>query len=373
MKTLWDYQDEQNKHQPEKSHPKEKLDKEQIIEKERQKILENVSSYVVDTVRDRTAWVLNHFPEARDSDITLQLRYWETFESNIYNGQTIAPADLYKLTHLTTLTRARAKLQNEYKLFLATPEVREKRGTLSEEERQKAVEDKPNFPVFVVYMDDSGKNADFLIIGSIWFLAEYREIFRAIYEIRERTGFHKEFHFKELDRESLSIYKEVVDVFWEHSNAVSFKLISVPRSGIGKVRDAFTDMYYHLLVQGVTHEHETGRAPLPRTLQVWIDAEETSLDKLLVANLNDRLGQAAQTHFDKKIVLDQIHTVDSEKNTLLQIADMFTGSVNRILNRAGVTRNHKDELAEYFLARLKINLQLPENDKVGDIAVHISL
>ena len=222
-------------------------------------------------------------------------------------------------------------------------------------------------------MDDSGKNADFLIIGSIWFLAEYQEVFRSIHKIRDRTGFHKEFHFKELDRKSLSVYKEVVDVFWEHSNAVSFKFISIPRSGIGKVRDAFTDMYYHLLVQGVTHEHETSRAPLPRTLQVWIDAEETSLDKLLVANLNDRLDQAAQTHFKRKLVLDQLHTVDSEKNTILQIADMFTGSVNRILNRSGTTHNHKDELAEYLLSRFNISLHLPENDKVGDISVHITL
>lgn len=373
MKTLWDYQDELEKQHSDKNPSIEKLDKEEIIEKERQEILENVSSYVVDTVKNRTAWVLNHFPEARDSDITLQLKYWVTFESDIFNGQAIDPEDLYKLTPLTTLARARAKLQNEYKLFLATPEVREKRGTLSEEERQKAIEDKPNFPPFVVYMDDSGKNADFLIIGSIWFLAEYQEVFRSIHKIRDRTGFHKEFHFKELDRKSLSVYKEVVDVFWEHSNAVSFKFISIPRSGIGKVRDAFTDMYYHLLVQGVTHEHETSRAPLPRTLQVWIDAEETSLDKLLVANLNDRLDQAAQTHFKRKLVLDQLHTVDSEKNTILQIADMFTGSVNRILNRSGTTHNHKDELAEYLLSRFNISLHLPENDKVGDISVHITL
>jgi hypothetical protein len=154
---------------------------------------------------------------------------------------------------------------------------------------------------------------------------------------------------------------------------VSFKLISVPRSGIGKTRDAFTDMYYHLLLQGIKHEHESGRAPLPRTLQVWVDAEETTLDKLLVENLKDRLSQSAQTHFDKKLILDQVYTVDSKKNLLLQIADMFTGSVNRVLNRAGATYNHKDELAEYLLSRFKINLQMPENDKVGDISIHISL
>lgn len=373
MQTLWDYQDEQEQEQSAKKSPKEKLDKEQIIEKERGEVLENLSSFTTDTIRDKTAWILNHYPSARDSDITLQIRYWETFESDIYNGHSIDPKDLYKLTPLTSLTRARAKIQNEYKLFVATLEVQEKRGKLSEEEKQKAIQDKPNYPIFTVYMDDSGKNADFLIIGSVWFLADYMAVHSAVRKIKEQTGFTKELHFKELDRDSLPVYKAVVDVFWEHASAVSFKLISIPRSGIGKTRDAFTDMYYHLLLQGIKHENESGRAPLPRTLQVWIDAEETNLDKLLVENLKDRLTQSAQTYFEKKLILDQVYTVDSKKNLLLQIADMFTGSVNRILNRAGTNYNHKDELAEYFLNRFKINLQMPENDKVGDISIHISL
>lgn len=373
MKTLWDYQEEQEKEQSARKPKIEKLDKEQIIQKEREEVLENISSFTTDTIRDKTAWILNHYPSARDSDITLQLRYWETFESDIYNSRSIDPKDLYKLTSLTTLTRARAKIQNEYKLFIATTEVREKRKKLSEVEKQKAIQDKPDYPIFAVYMDDSGKNADFLIIGSIWFLADFMAIHSAIRKTQERTGFTKEFHFKELDRDSLPIYKEIVDIFWKHANAVSFKLISVPRSGIGKTRDAFTDMYYHLLLQGIKHEHESGRAPLPRRLQVWIDAEETNLDKLLVENLKDRLSQTAQTHFEKQLILDQVYTVESKTSPLLQIADLFTGSVNRILNRAGAKHNHKDELAEYFLNRFKIDLQMHENDKVGDISVHISL
>ncbi|MBV6401324.1 MAG: hypothetical protein CNIPEHKO_01623 [Anaerolineales bacterium] len=370
MQTLWDYQEEQ---ESSAKSEKVKLDKGLAVEKERQEVLENLASFTTDTIRDKTAWILNHYPSARDSDITLQLKYWETFENDIYNGHSIDPKDLYKLTPLTSLSRARAKIQNEYKLFVATPEVRERRGTLSEEEKQKAIQDKPNYPMFTVYMDDSGKNAEFLIIGSVWFLAEYMPVYSEIRKIKERTGFTKEFHFKELDRDSLSAYKEVVDVFWKHANAVSFKLISVPRSGIGKTRDAFTDMYYHLLLQGIKHEDETGRAPLPRALQVWIDAEETNLDKLLVENLKDRLSQSAQTHFENKLMLDQVYTVDSKKNILLQIADMFTGSVNRVLNRAGTSHNHKDELADYFLNRFGISLQLPENDKVGDISIHVSL
>jgi hypothetical protein len=93
MKTFWEYQEEQSK----SSESSSKKDEENI-EKERQEILEGVSSYKTDTIRDRVAWTLNHFPETRDSDITLQLKYWETFESDIFKGGLIDPKDLYDLT-----------------------------------------------------------------------------------------------------------------------------------------------------------------------------------------------------------------------------------------------------------------------------------
>ena len=47
------------------------------------------------------------------------LHYWETFESNIYDGKFITPSDLYRLTRLTSITRERARIQNVYKLFQA--------------------------------------------------------------------------------------------------------------------------------------------------------------------------------------------------------------------------------------------------------------
>ncbi len=370
MRTLWDYVKEQ---QPEQELDSDEVSKDREIEKEQQEILRRVSSFYVNTVRDRVAWILNYHPETRDSDIALQLKYWENFESDIYNGHSIAPEDLFRLTRLTTLARARAKLQNEYKLFLASTEVRQRRGTLSEEEKEKAVQDKPSHPVFIVYMDDSGKTARNLIIGSVWFLADFPLVFFAINKIKEQRNFRREFHFKELKHADLSVYREVVDVFLEHANAVSFKLITIPRTGIGNITTALTDLYYHLLVRGIEHEHETGRAPLPRKLQVWIDAEEAGLDRLRLASLDDRLKQAAQTRFGSELEIDRVESGESKTNLFLQIADLFAGSVNRILNSPGTTRNHKDEFAEHLLNSVRIDFELPQNEQIEDMAFHISL
>jgi len=369
MKTFWDYQEEQEA----KNSKAPKKKSEEIIEKERQEILASVSSYKTDTIRDRVAWILNHFPESRDSDITLQLKFWETFESHIFKGGSINPNDLYELTRLTSITRARQTIQNDYNLFLASPEVRERRGTMSEEEKEKIISSKPSYPIFTVYMDDSGKNARHLIIGSVWFLSDYRAVHKAVFDIRERHKFTSEFHFKEMKKEDLPIYKDVIDVFWQHSSTAGFKLITIPSAEVKKTREVFTDMYYHLLIKGIEHEQETNRAPLPRSIQVWIDAEETGLDQLLIANLDDRLKQAAKSRFDEKLIIDRLSTVDSKHNILLQVADLFTGSINRIMNLSGTTRNHKDEFAEYFLNKFEIDFALPENDRVGDLAVHIKV
>lgn len=222
-------------------------------------------------------------------------------------------------------------------------------------------------------MDDSGKTGHQLIVGSIWFLSDFRSVHRAILDIRQRSGFKDEFHFKNLKPEDLSIYQEVVDVLWQNSNTVGLKLISVPRSGLAKGPGTLTDLYYHLLTKGIEHEAKTNRAPLPRTLQVWIDAEEASLDKLRIANLEDRLEQAARSRFGGNLAIDRLLAVDSKTNVIIQMADLFTASANRVLNVAAPMRNHKDEFAQYLLGRFGIDPSLPENDTLDDLAVHVTV
>jgi hypothetical protein len=214
MKTLWDYAEEQkSKEEESESEESSKEAKEAKVEEERKELLQRVSSFNINTDRDRVAWVLNCYPETRDSDIGLQLKYWEVFESDIYTGGAISPEDLYQLKRLTTLSRVRAKIQNEYKLFIASPEVRQRRGTLAEEEKEKALEDKPNYPVFIVYMDDSGKNANHLIVGSVWFLADFMSVFLAVQNLKKQEQFDREFHFKAIRRDTLGTYIDVIDVF----------------------------------------------------------------------------------------------------------------------------------------------------------------
>lgn len=353
---------------------KEKV-KEERLEREKQDLLTRISSCSLSNMRHRVAWLMNHHPDTRNSDIALQIRYWRTFEKELVGGDYVKLEDLYRLPRLNSLVRVRARIQNQYRLFQADPVVREHRGTLEEDEREKAIET-PDYPVYAVFLDESGKDSANLIVGSLWFLSSGEESLKlqmASSELKKKWKFSREFHFSKVGREDLPIYKELIDIFVSGGGTISFKFISLERAGIKNAKIALDDLFYLLIMKGIDHEIATGRAPLPRILDVWKDLEEAGADKLLMVNLQTKLKQAAATTYDGKLFVQRCIALDSQSNIFLQMADLVAGSANRILSRVDGACNHKDELAEYILMRLGIEITPNLDAAIGDLAVHIQL
>jgi hypothetical protein len=175
-------------------------------EEKRNAILSSVASCKMDTVDERVAFLLNHFPETRNSDISLQLKYWKEYEGEIFDGEIITREDLYRLARLTTLVRSRAKIQNQYRLFQADSDVKRQRGKLSDDEKEKAREKRPECPIFVVYADESGKTENNIVVGSIWFLdpKATSSLTGAILSWREKNSFKDELHFVHIIQSDLS-------------------------------------------------------------------------------------------------------------------------------------------------------------------------
>lgn len=340
---------------------------------EREALLTSALAGEEDTLDKRVAIILNHYPETRDSDIKLQLRYWEVFEG--YDGGSIEPAELFERARLTSLTRARAKIQNTYRLFQASPDIRKRRGKLSEEEYQKALDTAPRFPTFAVFVDESGKTAQHLIVAGVWFgnAEETLRLTRQLAAWRASTGFDKELHFKDLDGTLEPHFMAALQLLLREATSVSFKAVSVPREGLKRVDEALEEMFYHLLVEGVQHEHLTGRAPLPRSLQVWKDLEEKGRDKLLLASLKDRVIQAGKTRFNSQLAADEFEAVESHKFDLMQLADLFAGSLNRLLNATGTKDGPKDHFARYLLEAVGMPQGPTARERVGDLTLHVKL
>ncbi len=349
------------------------------IEYERRDLLAALASSKPETLVQRVGWILNTYPDTRNSDVSLQLRYWKTFCPDQYDGGAITADDLYKLPRLTSLARARARVQNTLKLFLADAEVRKHRGTLSEEEHEEAIVAKlSSAPVYAVYADESGKTQRHLVVGSLWILQgpETLRIATKLLQWRDMSKFRDELHFTEVNESSLPYYKQAIDIVVDNASALSLKYVVIPRAGAGPVQQVIPKLLYHLVVRGVSHEHDSGRAPLPRNLQLWKDAEEAGDDRLVLAEVRDRLNNAAAAQFGGRLAIDVLEAADSKGNDLLQIADVFTASINRLLNPpdpAPKVPGPKDDLANYVVARTGVSLNAEADDQYEDLAVRINI
>lgn len=361
--------DEQELENTEQNQQIEEQDSSELekIEIERKAILNRVVSGNIQNIQDRVAFILNNDHDARNSDIDLAWSYWQAFEAHRFNGQYITKEQLRVLTKLTSLTRARAKIQNEYKLFQADDDVKKFRGVLEEDHKAQAVEDKPmGLGVYSVYIDETGKTQDYLSVGSLW-VSEIGSSFILSHldmnQWKKRRNIDFEFHFSQLSRIRIEDYKSFFITFLSLYPAVSFKLIVVNNKGFADTNKAITDLTYHLIKKGIDHENTTGRASLPRMLQVWIDEEEKGSDELKLENIKERItGQKIEG-----LYLDKFQAISSEDNYFIQIIDLFTGAINRKLHSPD--GNHfKDEFANFVLDTLNFDIETidKENNRIDN-------
>lgn len=345
------------------------------LEQKRESLLRSVKACDLNTIETKVAWLLNHFPNTRDSDLGLQIRYWQQFQPEYFDGGEISVRDYYRLAKLTTLTRARATIQNTLKLFQASDEVKKQRKQIQGDEHDNALKKRASHHHTQIYLDESGKTQDHLVVGSIWFLngSETLRIHRLFTDLKTRRGFDREFHFQSITEAKLPVYLEVADVLATNCATVSFKVISVPRRGISDVHDALLKLSFYLLVRGLEHEHSKKRAPLPRGISVCKDAEGPGQDKLFAAELASRMKQAAATQFSGDLQVEDFSAEESSTSLLLQLTDLFTSSVGRQLNTTGDSRQPKDEFADYLLKKLKVAVRDQPPESLDDMAVHIAL
>jgi hypothetical protein len=364
---------EEQQHDPihDKDKPKKKkLTKEERIENTKRALLNRVNSGNIKSLRDRVAYILNSSYEARNSDNELVWSYWSTFEKEKFDGSSLTKETFNNLTPYISLDRARRTIQNTFKLFEASEETKKYREKKQISYREEAIENRPTgLGTYTVFIDETGKNQSFLSVGSLWLLdakASLIIVHNALERWKIQRNINYEFHFNELSKARVSVYKDFFTEFLSLCPTVGFKLIVINNTGFSETNTPITDLTYLLLVKGVKYENKTGRAPLPRALQVVIDEDEKGADQLKLENIQDRIsGQKIDG-----LYLDIFQTASSKNNPFIQIIDLYTGAINRKLhNPEG--EHFKDEFADFILDSLGFDITLidkengnPDNSKL---------
>ncbi|MNC62669.1 hypothetical protein D3C81_1853130 [compost metagenome] len=105
-------------------------------------------------------------------------------------------------------------------------------------------------------------------------------------------------------------------------------------------------------------------------MNFWKDKEEGA-DGLFMNELQQHLVTNFEGYFKKDLTLNSFGAIDSYTSPLIQLADLFTGCINRALNSPPEqTKNHKDEFVNYVFDMLKIDLGNLGNQEYDMATIH---
>jgi len=336
------------------------------LEKEAAELVASLNDGVFSDVKTKVAWVLNLFPHTRNSDISLTLKYWELYHSDLFNPTSMNPRDMFKMERETTIVRVRAKIQNEYHLFPADENVRRRRRALEEEVNEAVVEDKPERSIVYVYADETGKNAEFVCVAAVWVLTGYT-IFKLNQAIRtwqqSSPWAGRELHFAEFKKHHIAALPEYLALVRAHREFLSFKVIAVQRSTIKRpIEEVVMRLHEEMMIRGAKHEVGSSRIKLPHAIRLTVDAEQ-SLDTFACSEMKSRIAMAYQVAHGDGLSVEEVTTISSQKSELVQLADLIAGAVNRRKNHTGEL-GYKDEMADLIIEQLDIQL---EKDDIPDL------
>ncbi|MCW7537980.1 DUF3800 domain-containing protein [Aquabacterium sp. A7-Y] len=328
------------------------------IEREKAALINSVAAQDFSTLIARVASVLNLYPAARNSDVTLAIRYWESFQADVYKTEGILPADLFRLERFHLIVRARAKIQNEYRLFIADEKIRRHRRKNEDDLKEEILSETVPRNIVHVFADETGKNHRFVIVAAVWALTG-RSVFKVAEPIsrwKKSSAWDKrEIHFARLGKQDGDLLAQFLDLVVAHREFLSFKVIAVERARTRRsIEEVLRKLHETMLIRGANHEVQTGRMQLPRFVEVTLD-EEQSLDQFTLGEMKETVGQAYERMHGESLKIAQIQTVSSKHSLFVQLADLIAGAVNRRLNHDG-DRGLKDDMADLVIQRLGLTL-----------------
>jgi uncharacterized protein (DUF2267 family) len=353
--------------------------KEQRIAREKEQLQTRLASADLDDTRTRVAYVLNQYPTCRNSDSELIIRYWKHFDGDYLYSDGISFDAFRRVTPVSSIVRARATIQNTYKLFKPDEAVSGLRGELEQKvrKRQRAASSAA-MPFVHVYSDESGKTDRHYIVGSVWVNdvdVQLLGLQRRLNAWRKQKDWSSEIHFVDIKGHTKTDYIDFFQQAMQSSEYIGFKATILAREDVKKrpTEDAIYSLYYRLAVEGIRHEVESKRFELPRNLMLWKDEDEGS-DKLHLLTLRDRMQVECPKQFDNQLNVMGVEAMPSATNVLMMLADVFTGAVNRVVNREpNANRGHKDDVAEAVLSMLGLSPSEPLTDVRRDFVRIIKL
>lgn len=316
-------------------------------EKRRESILASVANSVLGTVEQKVAYILQYFPEARDSDTALAIRYWTKFDANHLEELKPDALDiLYELQNIGTITRMRRNLQNELQLFRGTPRTEDNRDALQQMFHQLIAAQRQSDPEIRFYLDETGNDPRdrFTGLGGICVInwQQYEKHHAALTKWREDYSPVTTIHFADIldDKTSQIAVKMLSELKRRRGGLLFVGHNTLSRGAVGSY---LASLFVQLIVDSVRQLLQQNCLQEQRGITVIKEADE-GFDQVYLSELQIALDQKLADEFGEIVYLRGVFPMPKGRDVFLEYADLIASSMRRRAKYG--SRELKDKVAE---------------------------
>lgn len=313
---------------------------------DRSELLSRLGTLNLVTVEHKVARILQQYPECRDSDTELAIRYWKKYQPDIISKNRPFSLDvLHDLQPMTTIVRCRQHVQNDLDLFQGAPRTRRRRGDLQMEFFQYLSEKKSVQPEITIYLDETGTDgqSNYMGIGGICVMdnRQYELTLQQFINWRESLNHPETLHFADANSNTADFYIQLANQISKYRTGLMFFGYATEVRGARNQKIA--DLIIQLTSDIVNYMHKNGCLNSHRHLRIIKEAE-AQFDSMHLDQLQKDIADHLYHNNNSLVSLTDISTRPKGRDVLLECADVIASSMRR---RLTTNREiHKDRISD---------------------------
>lgn len=310
----------------------------------RQKMLADIANSQLASTEQKVAYILSRFPETRDSDTALCIRYWGRFQADVLERwHPLELEVLFELDRFETIGRVRRMIQNELLLFRAIEETQRGRQAKQAEFNEYLAAHRDSLAEIRFYFDETGNEGTYTGIAGVCVInwKQFEKHHAALEQWRSEQGWPETIHFSETGENRVDRAVSLLQQLQQRRSGVLF--VGYALASRGRTNEDLFSLFIQLVVDSLKHLRERGCLTENHRVRVIKEANQ-GFDNLFLDKLTKQLGEVVALEFPGKLTVLPVQAVTKGRTVLLECADLIAGGMQRRASCKG--RNPKDRLAE---------------------------
>lgn len=316
------------------------------LQRERDRLLAALATSELGTVEARVARILQRYPETRDSDTELAIRYWYEFEPDVAaRVDDVRLAVLHDLQPMGTIVRCRQRIQNDLSLFVGTRRTRALRDERQLEFYRYLAERRDSDAELCFYLDETGSDTTgrFVGLGGVCVLDSrlFEMHYASLRLWRERQDWPETLHFADMDSTTEKRFLTLLAALRRHRTGLMF--VGYATLARGNKSQILASLFVQLIGDALKHAESNGCLGTIRAVRIVKEAQE-GFDSVQLPALEQDLSQHLLQLFPNRVYLKCIEPLPKGREVLLECADVIASAMKRRWESGHSI--HKDRVAE---------------------------